>query len=68
MYAFTDNEGPTIRNSGAPELMLEYETSFGPEQEWLDDARWYHCEARCSDESETSSEVKNDLRLHSTPW
>ena len=69
VYAFTYNEGPTIRTSGAPELMTKLRISFEPEPEWLDDATWYDWEARSSDELETlASEVKDDLCLRSTQW
>ena len=69
VYAFTHNEGPTIRTSGAPELMTKFRTSFEPEPAWLDNATWYDWEARPSDVGNVSaSEVKDDLCLRSTQW
>ena len=68
-YVFTNNEGPTIRTSGAPELMTKFRTSFEPEPAWLDNATWYDREALSGDKMRISaSEVKDDLCLRSTQW
>ena len=69
VYAFTDNNTPNTGNPGAPELMTKFRTSFQPQPEWLDEARWYDWEALASDQrSASTSEVKDDLRLRSTQW